>query len=592
MKTISIGLILCAVVLVDVVSAPQRELVDPPPPQWEWYPGVLVAPDEVDSVRPEGTITLPHTYRAEDGPSQFTLRRVFDLPQRDRPYAIKIHYMAAAYRVYVNGNEVVSTGSVEEPLRPQYLPTETYLPVTGGTTEVVIQSANDHHRRVRLAPIEIGPGHLIDDKTIRSVIKDAILFGSLLLLAAYHLLLFSQNRRDGSILVFAAIAGVSALRVGITTERILVRIWQSMPGELMMKIGYAPVFLLLPLFILYIEELDLFPSISRLRVPAMAALVGCSLLLAITPVSVYDAVFQYGLPVIVAAAIYVLVQVVRSRTSESLNAVLVLLVGAGIVLTGGVLDYFREIDRIQTPELLSVSILVFLLLQAYFLAHRFHRAYQRADALAGEIQVLNRGLERRIAERTNELAIANTRLEELSRTDVLTGLANRRFFNEAFQREWSHAVRDRRPLAIVMLDIDRFKRYNDRYGHLEGDRCLQKVGLVLSSMAQRSTDLAARFGGEEFIILLPNTSLEAAGVLAEEVRRRIVELGIEHDDSPESDVVTASVGYASVIPETGDSLQTLLTEVDNHLYTAKRNGRNRVAPDPGHPVPRSEEHSR
>lgn len=578
MKQISIGLILCVAVLVFVDSSPNRTAEAPI--QWEWYPGVLAAPDTIDSLRPEETIRLPYTYRAKDGPSQFTLRRVFHLPYADRAYAIKINYLAAAYRVYVNGVEVVATGAVEAPLRSQYLPTETYLTVTGGATEVIVHGANDHHRRVRLSSIEIAPGQLIANRTIRGVIKDAILFGSLLLLAVYHLVLFFQSRREGSAIVFAAIAGITALRVGITTERILVRIWPAMPGELMMKIGYAPVFLLLPLFILYIEKLDLFPSISRLRIPAVAAAVGSTLLVAIAPVSVYDAVFQYGLPLIVLAAVYVIVQIIRFQTDENRNATLVLLFGTGIVLVGGILDYFREIDRIQTPELLSVSILFFLLLQAYFLAHRFHRAYLRADNLAGEIQVLNQDLERRIAERTNELAVANTRLEELSRTDVLTGLANRRFFNEAIQREWAHATRDRRPLAIIMLDIDRFKRYNDRYGHIEGDRCLQHVGLVLASMAQRSTDLAARFGGEEFVMLLPNTSEEAAAALAEEVRLRIFKLGIEHDDSPESDVVTASLGYASIVPEPTNSYQALLTTVDDYLYAAKRNGRNRVAPEP------------
>lgn len=584
--------------------------------EWEWYSNELIPPGTFDRRTPEAIRDLPYTYSARSGPTQFTLRRILHLPASTQPYALKITYLASSYRVFLNGDEVLSTGSVEPPYRPRYQPTEVFFTSDGDPTEIVIHGANDHHRRVRLAPIQLGRGRRIEAETTRRVIRDSILFGSLLLLSLYHILLFTLYQKERSVLFFAIIAGISALRVGVTTERILVRIWPEMPGELMMKIGFAPVFLLLPLFILYIAELGLFSYVGSLRKPAKWFGIASSLLIIATPVSVYDAIFQFGLPVIVFGAIYVLIQVLRADTKpkgrstdgsdntdneilhktdtpgdtgggigggtggarESREASLVLFFGASVVTVAAILDYLREIDRIQTPELLSLGILVFLLLQAYFLAHRLQQSAQRSDLLAATVRALNTDLEHRISVRTKELAEANQQLQILSRTDVLTGLANRRFFNDTFERGWKHALREQRSIAVVLLDVDRFKLYNDQYGHIEGDRCLQAIAGVIGGATRRDTDLAARYGGEEFVVLMPGADVRAAHEIAEKIRAGIERLAIAHSSSPEGDIVTASLGYAAIVPTREDSPQSLLTVADGHLYTAKRNGRNRIYP--------------
>jgi diguanylate cyclase (GGDEF)-like protein/PAS domain S-box-containing protein len=168
------------------------------------------------------------------------------------------------------------------------------------------------------------------------------------------------------------------------------------------------------------------------------------------------------------------------------------------------------------------------------------------------------------------------RLLALSFLDGLTGIANRRRFDEYLATEWRRAARQGTSLGLILIDLDHFKLYNDRYGHLLGDECLRKVAGVLESAVSRPADLVARFGGEEMAMLLPETSQEGASRMAEKIRLRVERLELPHQDSPVSPVVTISVGVGWSTPKPGDSLDRFLNAVDAALYRAKREGRNRT----------------
>ncbi|MCP4205167.1 MAG: diguanylate cyclase [bacterium] len=167
------------------------------------------------------------------------------------------------------------------------------------------------------------------------------------------------------------------------------------------------------------------------------------------------------------------------------------------------------------------------------------------------------------------------RLLALSFLDGLTGIANRRRFDEYLSTEWRRAARASTSLGLILLDLDHFKLYNDRYGHLLGDECLRKVAGVLESSISRPADLVARFGGEEMAVLLPDTSKNGAVRMAEKIRLDVETLEIPHRDSPVAPVVTVSLGVGWRIPAPGDSLDKFVEAVDAALYRAKREGRNR-----------------
>jgi diguanylate cyclase (GGDEF)-like protein len=170
----------------------------------------------------------------------------------------------------------------------------------------------------------------------------------------------------------------------------------------------------------------------------------------------------------------------------------------------------------------------------------------------------------------------NRELERLSSMDGLTGIANRRTFDAVLEREWKRAQRSRKPLSLVMIDIDFFKQFNDCYGHQQGDECLRQVARVLAATLRRAADLAARYGGEEFALLLPETELEQAVWLAKECRSRIIEQQIVFKHSTISNVVTISLGVGTSIPVPGITPSALIEIADKALYRAKENGRNRV----------------
>ncbi|SMO51256.1 diguanylate cyclase (GGDEF) domain-containing protein [Balnearium lithotrophicum] len=171
---------------------------------------------------------------------------------------------------------------------------------------------------------------------------------------------------------------------------------------------------------------------------------------------------------------------------------------------------------------------------------------------------------------------SNNELKILSYIDGLTGIPNRRFFEEQFEREWKRAMRTKRPISLLMIDIDFFKNFNDTLGHLEGDWVLREVARIISENLRKDMDIVARYGGEEFVVVLPETDAKEAKEVAERIRKAIESRCIEHPSSKVSKCVTVSIGIATITPEENQSKEILIKRADEALYEAKRKGRNRV----------------
>lgn len=194
-------------------------------------------------------------------------------------------------------------------------------------------------------------------------------------------------------------------------------------------------------------------------------------------------------------------------------------------------------------------------------------------------QKYNCAIVRDITERRNaeaELTEINRRILLLSITDGLTGIANRRHFDDILKREYARHSRSGAKLSLIILDIDAFKSFNDLYGHLKGDECLRLVGGVLADNMRRPEDLASRYGGEEFVCVLPNTDQSGAMVIAERIRHGIMELGIRHARSQAPDIVTASLGVVTALCSKKGSPEDIVALADTLLYRAKASGRNRT----------------
>jgi diguanylate cyclase (GGDEF)-like protein/PAS domain S-box-containing protein len=171
---------------------------------------------------------------------------------------------------------------------------------------------------------------------------------------------------------------------------------------------------------------------------------------------------------------------------------------------------------------------------------------------------------------------AEEQLKFIASMDGLTGIANRRHFDNILDLEWRRAIRSAKPLSLFIVDVDYFKNYNDTYGHLDGDSCLQKIAHTLRDSLRRAGNFVARYGGEEFAVILPDTDAEGAYLFAESLREKIENLNIEHKDSKIGKNVTVSIGVSTTVPKKGSTHDKLISLADKALYEAKQGGRNRV----------------
>jgi two-component system chemotaxis family response regulator WspR len=168
------------------------------------------------------------------------------------------------------------------------------------------------------------------------------------------------------------------------------------------------------------------------------------------------------------------------------------------------------------------------------------------------------------------------KLKLIASLDGLTGIANRRRFENTINLEWRRAMRSENPISLIMVDVDYFKNYNDTHGHLAGDSCLKKIARTITNSIKRAGNFAARYGGEEFVVILPATNAEGAYLFAESLRQKIENLNIEHNKSKVGKNVTVSLGVSTAAPKKGSTHVKLLSLADKALYEAKQGGRNRV----------------
>lgn len=242
---------------------------------------------------------------------------------------------------------------------------------------------------------------------------------------------------------------------------------------------------------------------------------------------------------------------------------------------------YRYISKPWNPEDLKLTVLdaVHSYLQDRKIDEQNYRLMQLNQELAQANQELKTVVEQQseiIAARTAELERANQELMRLSITDSLTDLANRRHFDAVLSQEWLSAIREKNSLAMILADVDFFKRYNDDYGHHAGDVCLQQVAQVIKASIHRPRDLVARYGGEEFVMILPNTDVEGAAQIAENIRQALDAEKIPHAGSLIHPYVTLSFGIAAMTPPPQESPLVLFNATDQALYQAKRQGRNQI----------------
>ena len=308
--------------------------------------------------------------------------------------------------------------------------------------------------------------------------------------------------------------------------------------------------------------------------------VGCPLILAILLYSFYArkeiylqivasiGVFAIGITIII------MLMIISSDPSQKYYVGLMLVTFYGYLAVG---LRFRYATFAGWAIAIAYFIMSFLLVRPEFhflISNTFTLFFANLIGMIGNF-LFEKSIRRNFL-LSNLISIDKEELEKLSVTDELTKLANRRYFEDFLDKEWNSAIRYKYPISLLMIDIDFFKNYNDHYGHRAGDECLIKIASALKDFERRHGDLVARYGGEEFMVILSGTDADNGRRIAEEIRKKIMNLKIPHSASTISNVVTVSIGAVTVIPSKNIQKEDIIEAGDKALYQAKSQGRNRT----------------
>lgn len=416
-------------------------------------------------------------------------------------------------------------------------------------------------------------------------------FGMAAAMVLFNLMLFVALR-DRIYLMYVAFVGCVALTIGSKSGLAAEFLW---PAHLVWTnvSYYAFTSLSLASFLIFTRRMLNTPEV----LPRVDRLMRCFIVLHLLAPLAYSVALsqlaRYSIYVFLLTALTVVGVTVwclwRRKRAAYFYASAFALVVAGSVITlmrtvGVVPTNVFTINALQFGSSMEMLLLAFALADRFNLLRREKLQAQQQlletqDQLVHTLQASERTLALRVEERTQQLQALNDKLEALSMVDGLTGIANRRQFDHVLQTEWLRMQRAQQPLALVMLDVDWFKRYNDHYGHPAGDQCLREVATAIAALG-RGSDMVARYGGEEFVLVAPASDAEQALALAQRACAAVQALALPHAGS-DFGYVTLSCGVAAVVPQPGQDSAQLLRAADAALYRAKHQGRNQaVAANP------------
>ncbi|MGC4019280.1 MAG: diguanylate cyclase [Muricomes sp.] len=580
--------------------------------QWEFYWNQLLNPGEVAPNLITGYVDVPRSWNKYEankstysGDGYATYRLTFSIDD-NRRLALKIPRLRTAYKLWGNGELIASAGTVgktRDTMKPQYLPQISFFDAKAGDNEILIQVSNFYHRSGGISEsLKLGSEGQIVGLKLRNTAMEFILFGSLMVIGAYHLVLFFfRKKKDGSPLYFGLFCALIGIRTLLGGECFLFYLMPEFNWEIAHKILTLTYYLGVPLALMFLRSI--FPKYFNIRMIRGAQIMGgiFVLILLFTPARIFtviNIVYQIWSFAVIFYIVGALVRIFIHREKGGW------LIGTGAIalLIGGINDiiFFTPCiyenkfiflgNLVRVGNLTPLGLFIFACTNSLLIAKRFSDALEQKEIMTVKLVEVNAHLDELVNQRTKDLAESNRKIEsqnlelerrnqtlqKLSFRDPLIGIWNRRKYDQMIDQEWRRCLREQRPMAILFLDIDYFKRFNDFYGHKEGDECLIKVGQALRNSLSRSTDMLARYGGEELIVLLPGSSKEEAIKTADMLRKRVENLAIPHENSPTGDYVTVSIGCTSAVPAMNSSYQDLFNIADEALYQAKNAGRNQV----------------
>ena len=432
-----------------------------------------------------------------------------------------------------------------------------------------------------IVPVRLWQKNAFEQYVRKDNTIQALYFGCAITMTIYNLFLFI-TLRDKNYLLYVLFSFCSLLGLlyysGSASE---IFSWHDSPEIIKQAVSSitALTFVWFYLFMRQLLGTKNFPVLDNL----LKVIIGANLLLPFLLFFAFNQTIQYRTQLVIFSALIAFLTILfctikRVRTAYFFLAAFTVLFLSLLAVSLTAFDVI-SMSIISSTWFIEFGSACEMLLLAFALADRYNVLRQEKEfaqqQLVEALKTSEHLLEMRVTQRTEELEMANRKLQALSMTDGLTGIANRRHFDETLQKEWYRAKHFQQPLSVGLLDVDWFKKYNDFYGHQMGDECLKKVAQLLAENIARTGDLVARYGGEEFVFIAPATDLSTAKLLGEKICAALESSNLEHELS-DFGRVSISIGIATLIPDDTQTPEIILKNADVALYHAKAQGRNRV----------------
>lgn len=517
--------------------------------QWEVYENELLTPDELEYKIPSEYLTIPGNLSDElhEGHSKYMTLRLRIAAPEGIVYGFRISRLLSASNVWVNGvleEQVGDVGINNEKEKAIYLPVYAYFTSNNGFIDIVIQTSSYREVFPTIQSIEFGLKDKIINESIFNVGVDSIIIGGLFVIELLFLSLYKQLKNNKSYLFFSILCLFIQLRCIFLNERIIVHFFSNMPFELLSKTAALTYYLWIPTYVFFLNEVFNNMSKRTVIVSLLFSIIFGSICL-ITNNTFYDRLSLLSELILLVIIIDILIFLIKkikvreANSTISLIAFMILIVTAGndILINNGSINLSRYVFQI--------GMFIFVLLETYAVAINYRYQIDKVKMLKKENKIIY----------------------EKSIRDGLTNLYNRQYIESVLDNMIELYNKEEIVFAIMMIDVDFFKVINDTQGHLCGDKVLLTISNVLMKTV-RDKDYIGRYGGEEFIVIFPETTISEAIIIAEQIRKNIEQLTWEEDMK-----VTVSGGlYENEVNIKYMSIQN----ADELLYLAKERGRNRI----------------
>ncbi len=567
---------------------------------WEFYWNQLLGPEDFAQTE-QGSVVYYPIPRLWKGLLQedislspigtATYRLIIDMDLEDYPskrgFALKIPFVYSAYNLWLNGELIASNGQVGLNKAEEKLvraPKTIMFSTLRGENELILQISNHHFYRGGISSsILLGQADYVFSITNKQIALDIFMAGSFFISGVLFFLLYFHRRDEKGILYFALICIFSLSRTLLSNEVFISNIIRDFDWAIGNRIEASFSYVAIPLAILLFGELyKKYFILKYLAIWKVVMVVGI-ILVTMAPHVLYDSLLPYLYFVQTAYLLYIFIAFIKYYDKSTADFY--------ILFSGKlILAYYAMHDILVTYKIidgifkLQLGIYIFTFILGYAIILYLYREFGKVERLVTENQSMlteitrmNQELEQLVEKRTQELEESNRQLYELSICDGLTKIPNRLRFDQQLSSFLAQSFQKGIPLAILFLDIDFFKNYNDSYGHLKGDETLKAIANSLHQEVIRDENaFMARYGGEEFVVLYLNRDKAEAYQLAEKLRNQIADLRIPHQTSQVSEFVTISIGGISLIPKSQDDAKSILSRADDALYKAKKLGRNRT----------------